>query len=142
VRDTNARSCVLRVTAQDGRGTAALLTGDIPAQQERALVSSATESGQDLHADALVVPHHGSHTSSSPAFIAAVRPRFALAQAGYRNRYGHPHAEVVARYHAAGADFIATPACGAIRWNSEQPGLVRCERIEAAHYWQHRVKEP
>ncbi|MDR0458699.1 MAG: DNA internalization-related competence protein ComEC/Rec2 [Burkholderiaceae bacterium] len=141
-RDTNARSCVLRVAAQGGRGAAVMLTGDIPARQERELVLTAAESGINLHADALVVPHHGSHNSSSPAFIAAVRPRFALAQAGYRNRYGHPNPEVVMRYHSAGVDFIATPACGAIRWYSAQPDRVHCERVEAAHYWQHRVAEP
>jgi competence protein ComEC len=141
-RNTNARSCVLRVSAQDGRGVSALMTGDIPAQQERALVAWAPDAGFDLRADVLMAPHHGSHTSSSPAFIAAVQPRFVLAQAGYRNRYGHPHPEIVARYRAAGAGFIATPACGAVRWESVQPGQVHCERKEAARYWQHNAPEP
>ena len=51
-----------------------------------------------LRADVLVVPHHGSRTSSTPAFIAAVAPRIAIIAAGYRNRFGHPRAEIVARY--------------------------------------------
>jgi competence protein ComEC len=118
------------------------MTGDIQARQERALAAWAPDSGVTLQADMLMAPHHGSHTSSSPAFIAAVHPRFALAQAGYRNRYGHPHPEIVARYHAAGADFITTPACGAIRWQSAQPDRVHCERVENRRYWQHDVPEP
>jgi competence protein ComEC len=145
VTDTNARSCVLRVTARSRngrRGPSAMMTGDIEARQERELVIDASASGLDLHADVLMAPHHGSHTSSSPEFIAAVHPRFALAQAGYRNRYHHPHPEVVARYRAAGADFIATPACGAIGWGSVRPDQVHCERTEAMHYWQHNTPEP
>lgn len=145
VSSTNARSCVLRVSAQSrhgDRGAAAMMTGDIEAQQERALAASAAATGLDLHADVLMAPHHGSHSSSSSALIAAVHPRFALAQAGYRNRYGHPHPEVVARYRAAGVNFIATPACGAMHWESTQPGVVHCERVEAAHYWQHNAQAP
>ncbi|MDR0273951.1 MAG: DNA internalization-related competence protein ComEC/Rec2 [Burkholderiaceae bacterium] len=141
-KNTNARSCVLRVAAQDGRGASAMMTGDIQARQEKELAASAPERGFDLRADALLAPHHGSHSSSSPALIAAVQPRLALAQAGYRNRYGHPHPEIVARYRAAGAQFIATPACGAIRWASAQPDRARCERAEAARYWQHEAGNP
>jgi competence protein ComEC len=140
--NTNARSCLLRVSAQQGRGAAALMTGDIEARQERELVAGASASGLDLHADVLLAPHHGSHSSSSPAFIAAVHPRFALAQAGYRNRYHLPNPEIVARYRAAGVNFIATPACGAARWESAQPDRVHCERTENAHYWQHDAPEP
>ena len=138
----NARSCVLRVSAQDGHGAAAMMTGDIEVRQERELAATSAAAGTDLHADVLLAPHHGSHTSSSPALIAAVQPRFALAQAGYRSRYGHPHPEIVARYRAAGADFIATPACGAIRWESAQPAQLRCERAETRHYWQHDAPPP
>jgi competence protein ComEC len=140
--NTNARSCVLRVSAQEGQGASAMMTGDIQVRQERELAASAAASGLDLHADVLMAPHHGSHTSSSHALIAAVHPRFALAQAGYRNRYGHPHPEIVARYRAAGVDFIATPACGAMRWDSTQPDQVHCERIEDRRYWQHNPPAP
>jgi competence protein ComEC len=139
--NTNARSCLLRVSAQGGRGTAALMTGDIPARQERELVLNASASGLDLHADVLMVPHHGSHTSSSPAFIAAVHPRFALAQAGYRNRYQLPNPKIVARYRAASVNFIVTSICGAARWSSVRPDRVRCERVENAHYWQNNAPE-
>jgi competence protein ComEC len=145
VTNTNARSCVLRVSARggpDGPGASAMMTGDIEAKQERALAASARAAGWDLHADVLMAPHHGSHSSSSPDLIAAVHPRFALAQAGYRSRYGHPHPEIVARYRAAGVNFIATPACGAVRWESVRPGVTHCERAEEAHYWQHNAPPP
>lgn len=92
---SNARSCVLRVG--DGHH-AALLTGDIEAGQETALVAS--ELPQRLMADILLVPHHGSKTSSSGAFLDAISPQVAIFQVGYRNRYGHPHSQVWQRYMA------------------------------------------
>ncbi len=90
-----------------------------------------------LDADLLLVPHHGSRTSSSEAFLAAVRPRLALVQAGYRNRYGHPSPLVMERYDRRGIEVVASPACGAARWSSQRPGLVVCERREARRYWHH-----
>ena len=136
----NGLSCVLRVQAH-GVGTATpgvamLLTGDIEAQQERLLLAR-REPGQ-LQALVLLVPHHGSKTSSSAAFLDAVAPRMALIQAGWRNRFGHPAAQVLERYRARGIEVLDSPACGAALWRSQQPGQVRCERAEAARYWHHR----
>ena len=73
-----------------------LLPADIEAPAEQWLASS----GLDLRADALVLPHHGSRTSSSERFVEAVQPSVAIASVGARNPHGHPHAEVVARYAA------------------------------------------
>ena len=73
-----------------------LLPADIEAPAEQWLASS----GLDLRADALVLPHHGSRTSSSERFVEAVQPRVAIASVGARNPHGHPHPEVVARYAA------------------------------------------
>ena len=78
----------------------ALLAGDIEQAQEARLAGS---SGAALQADVLLVPHHGSKTSSSDAFLDAVRPSLALVQAGYRNRFGHPAAPVLERYRASAA---------------------------------------
>ncbi|HEY2929716.1 ComEC/Rec2 family competence protein, partial [Piscinibacter sp.] len=78
-------SCVLRVSSA-GSGSV-LLTGDIEREQEAALVALL---GDALKSDVLVVPHHGSKTSSTAAFLDAVQPRDAVFQAGYRNRFGHP----------------------------------------------------
>ncbi len=126
----NALSCVLRVTAHN---TSALLAGDIEAAQEQSLV----QSGQALKADWLLVPHHGSATSSTVDFLAAVQPRVAVVQAGYRNRFGHPRPDVLGRYRELGVQVVQTPRCGASTWRSEQPKLVQCERNQRQRYWQH-----
>jgi competence protein ComEC len=129
---SNAMSCVLRVS--NGRRTA-LLVGDIEAPQEQRLVAG----GIALKADLLLVPHHGSKTSSTGGFLDAVQPRFALVQAGYRNRFGHPAAPVVDRYLARGIEIVDSPHCGAARWTSWEPDRVACERESAARYWHHRA---
>lgn len=127
----NAVSCVLRIA--NGRA-AALLTGDIERVQEAALAARAP----GLRADLLLVPHHGSKTSSSPALLDAVRPRFAVVQAGYRNRFGHPADEVVARYAQRGIALVDSVHCGAARWSSTRPETVGCERQDAQRYWHHQ----
>lgn len=128
----NASSCVLRVQSQTGQ--AALLTGDIEVAQEQALLSA----GTNVRADVLLMPHHGSTTSSSMAFIEAVQPSIAIAQAGYRNRFGHPAPSVLARYEAAGVPWVATPSCGAALWRSWEPAQVQCERVQHHRYWMHK----
>jgi len=128
----NALSCVVRVS--NGRQTA-LLTGDIEAAQEERLVRN----GAPLRADVLLVPHHGSKTSSTPAFLDAVQPRIALVQSGYRNRFGHPSAAVVQRYEARGIRMVESPRCGAALWQSWQTTEVTCQREESRRYWHHRV---
>ena len=132
----NAVSCVLRVGAARGGGTA-LLAGDIESAQESELVRR----GAPLAADVLLVPHHGSKTSSSAAFLDAVAARTALVQAGYRNRFGHPAPDVVQRYRDRGIRLVESSRCGAATWASDQPGLVRCEREAGRRYWQHRVPD-
>lgn len=126
---SNAMSCVLRVEG----GRSALLTGDIERDQEAALIAT---DAAGLRSDLLIVPHHGSKTSSSGAFLDAVRPDVAVFQAGYRNRYGHPAAEVLARYRARGIVIAATTACGAFAWlSSTAVADGRCERVSARRYW-------
>ncbi|MDD0836997.1 DNA internalization-related competence protein ComEC/Rec2 [Curvibacter sp. HBC61] len=125
----NARSCVLRV--QDALGVSALLPGDIEQAQEAALLAQ----GQPLAADWLLVPHHGSRTSSSLPFVAAVSPRVAVVQAGYRNRFGHPADAVRDRYLARDLQWVETPICGAALWRSQQPDTVVCERERRSRYW-------
>ncbi|MCW5286562.1 DNA internalization-related competence protein ComEC/Rec2 [Verminephrobacter eiseniae] len=144
---SNASSCVLRIaanaasTANGASGAerpdppVALLAGDIEAPQEQALVAR----GAPLRADLLLVPHHGSKTSSTPAFLEAVRPRTALVQAGYRNRFGHPAPEVLQRYRERNIRVLESARCGAATWSSAQPGRVACERDTDGRYWQHRL---
>jgi competence protein ComEC len=127
----NAMSCVLRVSAE---GRSALLAGDIERDQEAALAAVLPGA---LRSDVLVVPHHGSRTSSTAAFLDAVQPRVAVFQAGYRNRFGHPAADVLARYRDRGIRILVTPACGA--WRSDANGARDgvCQRDAARRYWHH-----
>ena len=148
-RKTNALSCTLRVS----NGThSILLAGDIEQAQEAQLVAwaaaksaadTATGSGLSdvgyLRADVLLVPHHGSKTSSSTAFLDAVQPRFALAQVGYRNRFGHPASPVLVRYQERHITLIDSPHCGAASWQSWWPDRVQCQRELARRYWHHRL---
>ena len=138
---SNAMSCVLRISTG---AHSALLVGDIEAPQEARLVAQlAGPGGGLLKADVLLVPHHGSKTSSSTAFLDAVQPRIALAQAGYRNRFNHPVPVVVARYDERHIRLVGSPACGAAIWQSSQPEEVSCQRQKAARYWHHAgVRSP
>ena len=116
----NNRSLVLLVTIGERR---ILLPADIEAPAEQWLAAS----GLDLRADALVLPHHGSRTSSSGAFLEAVAPRVAIASVGARNPHGHPHPEVVERY--AGALFLRTDEDGDVTLRSDGERLwVRSSR--------------
>jgi competence protein ComEC len=132
----NTASCVLRVSSAQGRS--ALLTGDIEAAQEAALVQAL---GAQLRSTVLVLPHHGSKTSSTAAFLQAVSPQTAFAQAGWRNRFGHPAPEVQERVHAAGATLVRSERCGAWRWSSDTADAQHCERLSAPRqrYWRHHV---
>ncbi|HXU43038.1 MAG TPA: DNA internalization-related competence protein ComEC/Rec2 [Burkholderiales bacterium] len=123
----NDQSCVLRIAVEGG---AILLTGDIERSAEKALLSSAVRS------DVMLVPHHGSRTSSTPEFIAAVAPRWAIVAAGYRNRFGHPNGEVLERYRSAGVQIARTDLQGsiAVRLSAEGVG-VQGERARRGRYW-------
>jgi competence protein ComEC len=137
-RKPNALSCTLRIS--NGAQTL-LLAGDIEQAQEARLVAR-TKVGTDqlsagLRADVLLVPHHGSKTSSSDPFLQAVQPRFAIVQAGYRNRFGHPASAVLVRYDGYQIKLIDTPRCGAASWLSWEPGEVQCARKVQKRYWHH-----
>lgn len=107
-RNPNDNSFVLRV--QYG-ARALLLVGDAQHEEENELLAHAAGS---LRADVLKVGHHGSATSSSPAFLAAVAPREAVISVGRRNRFGHPHPATLAALVAAGARVWRTDCDGAI----------------------------
>ncbi|HEX6721400.1 MAG TPA: DNA internalization-related competence protein ComEC/Rec2, partial [Burkholderiaceae bacterium] len=130
---SNALSCVLRVI--DAAGRSALLTGDIEAPQEAALVARL---GPLLRSDLMLVPHHGSRTSSTDALLDAVRPSVALVQAGYRSRFGHPAPEVLARYRARGIMLVRSDRCGAWTW---WDGAHECARDTHRRYW-HWTERP
>ena len=126
----NTVSCVLRV--RDAAGATVLLTGDLEAAQERALVLSDAPA---LAATAAMVPHHGSRTSSSAVFLDAVAPRLAFVQAAYRSRFGHPAPDVMARYADRGITVRRSDTCGAWSWDGRGDG--ECARWVARRYWHH-----
>lgn len=148
-REPNAMSCVLKVSASDQGRASALLTGDIEADQEAALVA---QDAARLHSTVLVAAHHGSQTSSTAGFLQAVQPEQVVVQVGRRNRYGHPSPPVLARYEAMQLNWVATPACGAFVWSTDQehaelpeqagaiqagaaPRLGQCWRPGHHRYW-------
>jgi len=109
-----------------------LLAGDVEAAAESEIVDNGL-----LRATLVVVPHHGSRTSSTAAFVAATRPAFALVSAGYRNRWGLPRREVVERWRAAGARVLTTADSGAIEVTLAAgcPPLAREYRQTRRRYW-------
>ncbi|MEN8219286.1 MAG: hypothetical protein ABFS56_23580 [Pseudomonadota bacterium] len=90
-----------------------------------------------LAADILVVPHHGSQTSSTESFIDAVNPRIALFSTGYSNRFGHPKKEVVLRYRRREISVWDTVSAGAISFRLSAAGISTpsLAREEMRRYW-------
>lgn len=128
-RDNN-RSCVIEVTT--GRQTL-LLTGDIEKAAEMQLLE---KYGDKLDANVLVVPHHGSKTSSIPAFIHAVNPEWAIIAAGYHNRFNLPNQDIIERYQQNDSMILNTSRLGAINVRFNQPGIeVEWYRQSARRFW-------
>jgi len=128
--DDNA-SCVLRVAGAAGR---VLLPGDIERSAESALAAS---DGMGLAAEILVAPHHGHRNQSTPAFLNAVQPRYILLATGYRNRYGYPRPDTVARYQATGATLLDPADEGALTFRVEPGRALEPERYrrDQRRYW-------
>ncbi|MGE3296103.1 MAG: DNA internalization-related competence protein ComEC/Rec2 [Porticoccaceae bacterium] len=131
----NDQSCVLLVEAGAAR---VLLTGDIESRVEALLLADAVLPGG---IELLVAPHHGSRTSSSPDFVARVRPAHVVYSAGYHHHFGHPHPQVVARYEAVGARGWNTALDGALSFTWQRVGIDPEPRVDRArrnwpHYWE------
>lgn len=127
----NDRSCVLLV---EGAGGRLLLTGDISLKVEAAVAAQLGDGPSPV----LLVPHHGSKTSSGEDFIDAVDPPFAIVSAGWRNRFGHPKPEVMARYAEAGVPVLNTADSGAIGMDFPVAAPARVSgrwRLRAPRYW-------
>ncbi len=116
-RNGNQASCVLLVEAG---GERLLLTGDIDKPTEEALQTS----NMEIAAHWLLLPHHGSRSSSSASFIKAVDARDALVSRSLHNAFGHPHPDVLRRLQASGVMLHDTAERGAIR--------IRLGRFEPA----------
>lgn len=135
VKDNN-RSCVLKVTSAYG---SLLLPGDIEREAEGWLLEAMPER---LRADVLVAPHHGSKTSSTPDFVAAVQPRAVIFTVGYLNRFGHPKRAVVERYRDLGARLYRSDRDGALLLKFASDGIaVQRWRDLRRRYWQQTAVE-
>jgi competence protein ComEC len=129
-RRPNNSSCVLLVRSRYGN---ILLPGDIEAKAEKRLVE---QWGESLRAEILVAPHHGSKTSSTPGLIEAVAPRHVLFPVGYRNRYRHPHPDVVRRYAGRGILLHDSASAGALEVRLRAAGPeVSAYRDRHRRYW-------
>jgi competence protein ComEC len=137
----NNSSCVLRISGDGGN---ALLLGDI----ERAAENGLVEQRLIGKTNVVVVPHHGSRTSSTQEFVAACSPSVAVVSAGYGNRWGFPKEDVVARWRAMGAEVLNTADSGAIEIHIGSPSASRIGGSDRAGpifqyrrlhrtYWQH-----
>lgn len=133
----NDRSCVLRVSTG---GHSVLLTGDIERGGERSLLAFRRD---ELDSTILVVPHHGSMTSSHEAFVRAVSPRYALFSTGYLNRYGFPKQAIIRRYGDAGATLFDTAGSGAIQFRVAEEDIgISSHREESRRFWHNRPLTP
>jgi len=133
----NDASCVLRVSGPSG---AVLLTGDIGVAAEAALLARLPATA--LRSEVVVSAHHGSRSSSSPAFVDATLPAHVVHSSGYRNAFGHPHPQVWARWADAGARNWRTDAQGAIgvvfSADADEGVSVFGERERTPRYWHGR----
>ena len=131
----NDQSCVLRVASKHSERALVLLTGDISRRVESHLVGTLRSK---LSSKLLIVPHHGSASSSSPALLSAVQPSVALVSAGHRNRYRHPHPKVLARYLDREVPIYRSDQLGALQFiyhNGEWQGAY-CAKFSTQHFWQ------
>jgi competence protein ComEC len=130
------RNCVLMVSGPGGR---VLLPGDIEGRSE---ASIAAAYGPALKADVLLAPHHGSKSSSTAGFLEAVRPRLVVFPIGYRNRFRHPHEDVVARYEVIGSRILRTDRDGALSLLIGADGRIAVTPYRSVYrrYWQTQIE--
>lgn len=133
----NDKSCVIKVTSPHGT---LLLTGDIERSAEADLLENHAE---QLRSDVMIVPHHGSKTSSTPRFIEAVSAQHVVMTNGYLNRFGHPKQAVVQRYANQGAHSYRSDYDGAVQfaYQANQPVTATAWRKTAVRYWHDRYPE-
>jgi competence protein ComEC len=129
VGKTNDMSCVLRIASSSG---SMLLTGDIEARAEAQLLS---RTGPQLRSDVLLVPHHGSRTSSTPDFLAAVGAQQAIIPVGYRNRFRHPHPAVLERYNDMSLYRTDRDGAVVVEYSAGKPNISTV-RARDRRYWQ------
>ena len=127
----NNRSCVVKISSQFG---SMLLTGDIEKEAESTLLQANIHR---LASDVLIVPHHGSKTSSTPEFLAAVAAKHAIFTVGYLNRFKHPKPLITSSYEESGALLYRSDYHGALQIDffRENPINIKAWRQSRPKYW-------
>jgi len=125
----NDRSVVLAI---DYAGERILLTGDIEARSEGALLATGAAA---LRSRVMKAPHHGSATSSTAPFIAAVSPELAIVSTGYHNRFGFPDRGVMRRYARVGSRVLRTD------WHGAITVAIRADGVATVRTWQRTMPE-
>jgi competence protein ComEC len=126
----NDNSCVLKISTAK---QSFLLTGDIEQPAEEWLVR---QYGNALKSSLLIAPHHGSNTSSNPAFLEQVKPEIVLIPAGYRNRFSFPHQQVLQRYRQQDISWLNSSQEGAIIVRTDREKLlIEASREKYGKYW-------
>jgi len=140
----NEDSCVLEVV--DAQGRRLLLTGDIPVAIEDEMAERMpwlhqTSSSRGNTPLVMMAPHHGSRGSTSRLLLQRLRPKAAVTQSGYRNRFGHPHPDVINRLTTEEVALLRTDLLGALRlnWSAQGEPLFACARKERRRLW-HRPR--
>ena len=138
-RKENDRGCVVRVATG---AFSVLLAADVEARAEAEMLA---RDGAALRSDVLVIPHHGSKTSSTPAFIEAVAPGIGVLSVGYRNRFHHPNPGVVSRYLLRGVTLHRTDREGALHITlpAQSSGSIGVDnQTRRIRYWSERRGDP
>ena len=134
--DANNNSCVLKVSAVSG---SILLPGDI---EQEAEIELSMHYRNLLASSVLIAPHHGSHSSSSYAFIKQVQPHYVVFSSGYKNQFGHPASSVTAKYTSYNAIGFSTAQTGMLELDlGEEDSTVDVHsyRHENPRYWRHQA---
>lgn len=133
-KDFNNNSIVLKVNAGE---TAFLFTGDAEETAEKDIL----QAGYDLQADVLKVGHHGSSTSSSQAFLQAVKPKYAVISVGVGNSYHHPEEEALQRLQSIGAEIYRTDLQGDIVCTTDGKNIAfNCNSVSGAEVYADAAK--
>lgn len=127
----NDASCILLLEHSGGR---ILLTGDVTRRIEQSLLR---QYGDVLRADVITTPHHGSRTSSSPAFVRQVGAKNSIVSAGWKSRYGLPKDDVIQRWEESGAQIDNTAETGALlmEWHQDGRKSLHRYRDDARRFW-------
>ncbi len=128
-KKTNNNSCVLKIS--NGKYSI-LITADIEKNAEKYLIKNASKK---LKADILLVPHHGSNTSSTYDFLIAVSPTIAINSSGYSNRFSHPSDKVLSRYNALNIPLYDTQCSGQITLSIGDDIIINEARKDNKNYW-------